>query len=187
VAYFSFTFGIIKVSAMKQFVFISMVSILAVGCSNNHLEENVQEPIAVSKTVVKGVEAKATAKIGINGMSCEMMCGGAIKKCLKGIKGVKETIIHFDQNETVDVAEVDFDNNQVSEKELIAAIEMLNDGKYKVKSVELVITETSYEKIEKEGENPELKKKPVEVSFFETSRFELPSIFSVAAKIARIR
>ena len=173
---------------MRNLVFLSSLTILLFACSSNHLEQQKTENIEVSKKVVKGTEAKATAKIGINGMSCEMMCGGAIKKCLKGIKGVKDATIDFDQNNPVDVAEVDFDDSQVSEKELIAAIEKLNDGQYKVKSVELVITETSFEKIEDEkNKDPDLKKKPLEVSFFEQPvQFELPSIFSVAAKIARI-
>ncbi|MGB0166486.1 MAG: hypothetical protein ACPF8V_06485, partial [Luteibaculum sp.] len=64
-----------------------------------------------------------------------------------------------------------------TEKELIAAIEKLNDGQYKVNSVEIVVTETSFEEIKEEEGS--LKKAEEQVLDKKIALPALPNIFEV--------
>jgi copper chaperone CopZ len=171
---------------MKTLSRFSLASIVAVlmACSGSQPSEEISSEVEITKVVRKGEIGKAIARIGIKGMSCEMACGGAIKKCLKNIEGITTTDIEFDHSNETNLAEVTFDEKTVSEKEMIAAIEKLHDGQYKVKSVELVISETSYEKIEEDEEEDG---KPLEVSALPNApRIVIPTIFSAISALVEL-
>jgi len=86
----------------------------------------------------EGSAEKYVASLAITGMSCQMMCGSMITKTLAGLDGVKNTEIEFESAEEANFAIVEFDARKVSEKEMIAAVEKIADGHYKVASVKVV-------------------------------------------------
>lgn len=92
---------------------------------------------AVEEVQVPGGVATTFADLSIDGMSCEMMCGGSIKKALAKLPGVHSTEIRFVEGEEQDHAVVDFDASKVSDTELIEAIQKLHDGQYKVVAVKI--------------------------------------------------
>lgn len=180
---------------MKTLKYTAILLAFAVmaACSSSKSEEASSTEIngvKVTRTVVANADqAKCTAKIALDGMSCAMACGGSIKNCLKGIDGVKQADIFFDpERKAQDIATVEFDNKVVTEKEMIAAIEKLNDGQYKVKSVEIVVSEVSYEKINKE--EPKKEEEPVKTSTGKVVALQqitiaLPTVFDVLTRIIR--
>lgn len=88
------------------------------------------------KEVAVRTDAPVTfADLSIEGMSCEMMCGGSIKKALAKLPGVSATEIKFVEGETVDHAIVTYDEGQVSDTELVKAVQALHDGQYKVLAI----------------------------------------------------
>lgn len=139
--------------------------------------------VKITRSVVKDAdEAKCTAKIAVDGMSCSKMCTGAIAGCLKKMDGVKVADVYFDEaRKTDDFATVEFDDQKVTEKEMIAAIEKLNDGQYKVKSVEIVVSEVSYEKIEDKNEKKDepVKSGSGKVTALNNICVAIPSVFSL--------
>ncbi len=144
---------------MRTISLIFCVSLIAACSSNPETAKQTEEnDVAVKYSYVEGEQKGSKAKLAVNGMACEIMCGGLIKKSLKSLDGVATADVSFNPEDKSGMAEVDFDDQRITEKELVAAIEKLNDGQYKVKAVEIVVTETSYEKLEKEtglDKNPE--------------------------------
>jgi len=180
---------------MKAFQYLAYIlafSVLAACSSTSEQSKETADAngVKITRTVVKDAnEAKCTAKIAVQGMSCAMACGGSIKNCLKGIDGVQKADVFFDpERKTDDVATVEFDNKVVTEKEMIAAIQKLNDGQYKVKSVEIVVSEVSYEKIKKDDSKKDdevIKGGNGKVVALKQITVAIPVVFDVLKRIVR--
>jgi copper chaperone CopZ len=94
--------------------------------------ERVVKEVAVSSGV-----PVTMADLRIEGMSCEMMCGGSIKKALAKINGVESTEIVFNEGDVSDHALVTYNEAEVSDEQLVAAIQSLYDGQYKVTGISI--------------------------------------------------
>lgn len=66
----------------------------------------------------------------VTGMSCEMACGGAIRKALIETKAVNRVQFDFQMARDTNVAYISYDANKIQEKELISLIEKINDGQF---------------------------------------------------------
>ena len=114
---------------------IFMAALLA--CSSPQPDTTVI-PTDVTRTVVEVAdmaEGFYRADLSISGMSCEMMCGGAIKKALAKVEGVESTDIDFDAEKDVDHAIVTFKSDIVDDAALVAAVNAIHDGAYQVQAV----------------------------------------------------
>lgn len=134
-----------------------------VGCSN--VSTNNESHFTVKRTVVKATSvdnAKTTAKIGVKGMSCGIACVKKIESALSKMEGVKLAKVDFKKDEGVDFANVEYDEGKISEQEMVAAIEKISNGQYKVNSVEITTSTVEYQKIEDPIKNndPEKISKP---------------------------
>lgn len=76
--------------------------------------------------------AKAVARLAIEGMGCEMACGGAIKKALGNMDGVLATEIDFDSEQETDFAIVEYDESKVTGEQMIETVTALRKGQYSV-------------------------------------------------------
>lgn len=156
------------------------------ACSSNPAPTADQSDVKITRTVNKAAsEPGCQAKIVVDGMSCSQMCTGAIKKSLASLDGVKNTAVYFDpERKNQDYATLEFDQQSVTEKELIAAIEKLNDGQYKVKSVEIVINEVSFEKIDDKADKKEIKTTG-KISAIPAIRIAVPSIMALLGRMLK--
>jgi copper chaperone CopZ len=77
------------------------------------------------------------ADLSIDGMSCEMMCGGSIKKALAKLPGVSGTEIKYVEGDERDHAIVTYDPAQVTDAQMVEAIQALHEGQYKVLAVNI--------------------------------------------------
>ncbi|MBL8001678.1 MAG: heavy-metal-associated domain-containing protein [Flavobacteriales bacterium] len=91
-------------------------------------------PRTEQEVVVSGTPV-TLADLSVEGMTCEMMCGGAIKKALAKLPGVEATEIKFAEGEATDHAIITYDPAKVSDAELVKAVEGIHDGQYKVSAV----------------------------------------------------
>lgn len=125
---------------------------------------NNESHFTVERKVVKatsGENAKTTAKIGVKGMSCGIACVKKIESTLGKMEGVKLAKVDFKSDESVDFANVEYDESKITEEEMVAAIEKLSNGQYKVNSIEITTSTVEYQKIEDPiKENPEKINKP---------------------------
>jgi copper chaperone CopZ len=117
---------------MIRFVLLFAAFTSVLGCSDSlPVEVVVEERVAdIEKTV---------ARIGVEGMMCEIACGGKIRKELSELSGVASASVEFMEGESVNYALVEFNPELISERELIETINGISDGRlYNVS--EMVIT-----------------------------------------------
>lgn len=79
------------------------------------------------------VFANTVASLEIEGMHCEMACGGKIEESLNSMSGVASCDIDFDNK----MATVKFDNKVVTKDEMVDIIQNLNSGQFKVVATDL--------------------------------------------------
>jgi len=164
---------------MKVFKKIAMLTVASAmlfmaGCNTKTDSVTVSE----NETQVTFVEEssdseKYVASLAIDGMACEMACGSKISGTLADLNGVKSTSIEFNGAEEENFALVEFDAKEISEKEMIAAVESLNNGHYAVKSVKV----THFTKDKKE------EKKDKVGAVNQRFDYDLPNFFSVFSRL----
>ncbi len=139
--------------------------------------ERVVEEVAVS-----GTAPTTLADLSITGMSCEMMCGGSIKKALAQLPGVNSTEIKFIEGEENDHAVVDYDATKVTDEQLIGAIQGLYDGQYKVVAVKITKQVPSANTTSIEAPNAEEKG----VSVLDPAAVVVPGILALLSHVLRL-
>jgi len=173
---------------MKRILLPTLAAILIMGCS--------QQPAATADAVATGVERTVKeititdgtpvtyADLSIDGMSCEMMCGGSIKKALAKLPGIAQTEIKFVEGDERDHAIVTYDESKVTDAQMIEAIHGLYDGQYKVLAVDItkqVKGEAVQGSIEKNAGNNK------QVSVRAPSAVQiLPSVLALLTQIMRL-
>lgn len=112
--------------------------LLLFGCSTGPADQPgtaTEVTRVVKEEVIAQGDPVTFADLSISGMSCEMMCGGAIKKALAKVPGVSGTEIKFIEGDENDHAIVTFDPARVSDAQLVEAVQGIHDGQYKVVAV----------------------------------------------------
>ena len=89
--------------------------------------------IAVTETIIEGEENSTFVSLGVEGMTCQMGCANHIKNKLAKMEGVINAEVLFDEN----MARIQYDESILTEKDLINAIEKMQDGQYSVITVEI--------------------------------------------------
>lgn len=136
------------------------------------------ERIVKEITITTG-EPRTMADLSIDGMSCEMMCGGSIKKALASL-GVTGTEIKMNEAEGPDHAIVTYDDSKITDAQMIEAIQKLHDGQYKV----LAVTITKEVKGTSASNNDEGQKVEDEgVSVSVPEEVVVPSILAILSRI----
>ncbi len=107
---------------MTRFVVITAALLAFGGCDTGKTYD-----VTVEERV--GDVEKTVAKISVDGMMCEIACGGKIRKELSELPGVASATIEFHDGETTDYALVEFNPNLVSEDQLASTINTISDGR----------------------------------------------------------
>lgn len=139
------------------------------------------ERVVTDQVINAGVPV-TTADLAIDGMSCEMMCGGSIKKALARLPGISGTEIAFVEGDERDHAIVTYDPSQVSDAQMIDAIHALHEGQYQVKTVH--ITRQVLASGE-EGASPAASGDAASVEVFLPRPAVLPSLVALLSQLLR--
>jgi hypothetical protein len=78
------------------------------------------------------VKADRLLVVELEGMVCEMGCGGTIRKELYTSNAVKDVSFEFDEENAVDVAKVAYDRNKITVDQIVAIIAAANEGQFNV-------------------------------------------------------
>lgn len=127
----------------KTLLIAGLVGLFATSCSCD--KEETKEDAKKENNTEAALKAEGTEKVEklavvandkidlpIKGMMCGISCKGAVNKCLSNMEGVASCTVNYTEGEEIDHAIVEFDNNLTSKEEMIAKIEALNQGAYKV-------------------------------------------------------
>jgi len=130
------------------------LALIAAICACAQAPETAQQAATATAQVARTVNEVAInsgtpiaiADISIDGMTCEMGCGGTIKSALTQLSGVSGAAIKFNEGDTPDHAVVTYDATQVTDADMVKTIQSLNDGQYKVLAIDItkqVVKETA--------------------------------------------
>ena len=163
-------------------------AVLFASCSNN------DQPVAevalpgvervVKEVVISSGEPLAIADLSIDGMSCEMMCGGSIKKALAKLPGIASTEIQFIEGDERDHAIVTYDESKVTDAQMVEAIQALHDGQYKVLAVTITKQVRGSSGASSDEEPADKEEKGVKASL-PSSDVLLPSILALLTSVLR--
>ncbi len=145
-------------------VALALLTLSFVSCSTTETaKEEVVENVASGETV--------TVEYAVEGMVCSMGCAATIQDEVLGMEGVSACDVSFENEK----AHVEFDNGLTSEEDIIAKIESVADGQYKVAGEwkEKVVEENNEEEVE--GNDDNKTEEMVEVSL---PSFEIPNLFA---------
>lgn len=123
---------------MKRILFSPLVFVLLIASCQSGTKQDNSEQVSVEPkvNVIESEDTpKMVARLSIEGMGCEMACGGAIKKALGDLDGVVATDIDFDSEKETDFAIVEFDDKKVSSDKMVETVSALRKGQYKVSGV----------------------------------------------------
>lgn len=145
---------------------IILLSVVALIYSCGNTEAKKEAAVEVS------AESMATVDYSIDGMVCAMGCAGTIEKEVVGMAGVIVSHVDYEAGK----AHFEFDQSIVSENEIIAKIESIADGQYKVG--EWVEKDNSDEELEFETEE-ESEGSEETVTEVSLPSFEIPNLFTL--------
>ncbi len=155
-----------------------LISSFLWSCAGSTTDSLVSIDTPITHTVKAG-DVKTIATLEIEGMMCEMACGGKIKKELQALKGVKLANIDFDSERKGDLAIVEFDPSVTDESALILAVEQIAEGKlYHVTKMDVVKYEPGQGSV-KASDSSE------DASFDVRAVFQFPNIFGLLEKLIR--
>jgi copper chaperone CopZ len=146
---------------MKIVGFILSLTLFLSACSS--------EPTVVHLRTEKGkkevkipVNANRSLTMEIKGMTCEMGCGGSIRKELKATGGVSRVEFDFVEGRKVQTAKISFDTNKITADAMVKIISTMNDkqftiGKSSSEALETSLsTSSTSETVDSENETVEL-------------------------------
>ena len=174
---------------MRSWILASSFPVLLLSaCSSGStdVQQAAAEVAGVARVVNEVVITQGTpvtfADLSISGMSCEMMCGGAIKKALAQVQGVSTTEIKFVEGDENDHAIVTYDPDQVNDAQLVEAVQKIHDGQYKVVAVAVTKQEKGDGAASEDGEAAEAADAKVNA---ELPALRLPSLLELLSLILR--
>lgn len=119
---------------MKKILLYSF-GILIVGACSQEKPVAVDEktPPATTQEMEKPVVVPTKMlTMEIEGMSCEMGCGAAIRKELLATDAVERVKFDFKMGRDVNTAEISYDASKISEEKISAIVSEINDKQFKV-------------------------------------------------------
>ncbi len=124
----------------KIFVLVLLVSVILMSCGsgNNTTDMATESEVVITRKEINSEVIRTVANLSISGMSCSAGCGGKIQKDLQALKGVTSTKLDYADNRDENVVTVDYNPNEISEEELIKSVNGAADGRYRVKTVEVI-------------------------------------------------
>jgi len=128
---------------MKAVVSILFFMLVFVSCSTQEEKIIIKNAKPKVEKTVAIVKPNQMLTVEIEGMSCEMNCGGSIRKGLKKTGAVSRVEFEWVEEAEKQVTKISYDDTKMKEKEIIALIETFNEGQfttYPVKSEKISST-----------------------------------------------
>jgi len=112
---------------MKMFYY-SLVVVVLFSCQETK-EKSV--PLNVKQTKPVEVHANSQADFNVEGMVCQMGCGGSIRKELKKTGAVERVEVNFVEEQKEQVVHVQYDSTLISTQKMTSILTSINDRQFK--------------------------------------------------------
>ena len=158
---------------MKRIFFLVTLGLILTACSSEVQLDSDQTQDKLSNTEL--VVPNRLLTVEIEGMVCEMGCGGSIRKDLKAAGGVSDVTFDYKEDRNTNFVAVTFDSQRITEQEMIERLSKLNEGQFTVGI-------TEWEEFQVENSNEKNEAKPSEDSKIDVSSssgVELPNLLDL--------
>jgi copper chaperone CopZ len=112
---------------MKMFYLSLLVAVLF-SCQESSEKST---PISVKKPKTVQVQANSQADFAVEGMVCQMGCGGSIRKELKMTGAVERVEVNFVEEQKEQVVHVQYDSTLITTQKITAILTTMNDRQFK--------------------------------------------------------
>jgi len=120
----------------KPALFILIAALAACGEAAAPVTETASNVArTVSEVAISSGTPVTLADLSIEGMTCAMGCGSTIKSALAKLPGVSGTEVNFTEAGQTNHVVVTYDPAQVSDAEMVKAVQTIHNGDYKVSAV----------------------------------------------------
>lgn len=167
---------------MRYFLYLSVFSVALFSCNQESEVVHLRTVKGQKKEVAK-VDANRMLTIEIEGMSCEMACGGSIRTNLKATGAVDRVQYDFEDGRTIQTAFISYDDRKITDKEMVKIIETINEKQFTTHkhSSEAISKESKTSDSENERAEEESKVAVSEVS----PSIELPNLFDLLKNLVQ--
>lgn len=114
---------------MKNLISLFFLSLVLFACDQVKTAEKTDDKVQTPK---EKVVANKMLTFEIQGMSCEMMCGGSIRQELSETNAVEKCEFDFEDDRRTNIVAVSYDQKKTTAKELIKIVTKMNEGQFKV-------------------------------------------------------
>lgn len=157
-------------------IVISSLIILGACSSEPTVKHLRTERVSTEKKV--SVIPNHVLTMEVEGMTCEMGCGGSIRKELKATGGVSRVEFDFVEGRKIQSARISYDDKKVSQKEMVKIVSTMNDKQFKVGKSS---TENLDQSLNSCNEaTPDCEEHNVEIS---ESEFAIPNLIDILSGI----
>lgn len=162
---------------MNKIPFVLFTLLLLGACSSEPAVKHLRtERITTGKNVK--IIPNHILTLEIEGMTCEMGCGGSIRKELKASGGVSRVEFDFVEGRKVQSARISYDDKKVSPNEMIKIVSKMNDKQFKVGKSSTENLDQSMNSTDEE--TPDSEEQNVEIS---ESGFAIPNLIDILSGI----
>ncbi|MFT5858557.1 MAG: hypothetical protein ACI865_000645 [Flavobacteriaceae bacterium] len=159
-----------------------LIGILA-ACSSPAADAVVADKDETSKEVLAEVVPNRMLTVDIDGMVCQMGCGGSIRKELKATNAVGECSFDYEEGRETNTATIEFDKELITADEISTLIAKINDGQFtvgkssasRVEAKEKITDDLKSIRTSSEDQNP--------VSISSKSDYQLPNLLEIFSNL----
>jgi copper chaperone CopZ len=115
---------------MKKIIYLVSVILIAISCTTNEEKIIVKNAKPKVEKTAQAIVPNNLLTVEIEGMSCEMNCGGSIRKALKKTGAVSRVEFDWVEEAEKQITKISYDDKKMNDKQILALIESLNDGQF---------------------------------------------------------
>ena len=113
-------------------IFYTLITAVLFSCQETSVKS---KPLSVKKTKSIDVQANSQAEFAVEGMVCQMGCGGSIRKELKLTGAVERVEVNFVEELKEQVVHVQYDSTKIAIQKITSILNSINDRQFKAKVI----------------------------------------------------
>ncbi len=172
---------------MKKILFVGILVSLVAACESSSEQSKSSDSSPkkekLNEKELVSVIPNRKLTLEVEGMVCEMGCGGTIRKELKSTGAVAQCSFDFKGENVPSTATIEFDKDKISADQIAKMIKELNDGQF---SVSKMSTETITAEVSESSDAKEVKstgKKSASIQMAEPSQIQLPNFLGLLSEL----
>lgn len=163
---------------MKRLFPIFLLVALAFGCSDTSQNAN-QNPNSNEEQIA--VIPTSEIILEVEGMVCEMGCGGAIRTALMETMAVSECGFDFEHGRETNFATIAFDEGKISSDKIMQMLGQLNDGQFNIRKLEMKSVVPKQDSEEQKKLTASIREEQLKNIQSNSSTLELPNFVEILA------